>query len=83
VPQDEDVPAEKEIPEAYLNRAKCYLLFGEKKRAFQDLQSYISYKPLDPEIHILAGRLLFSIGAAEDAIKAYSNCPNIDKNSTE
>lgn len=55
-------------------------MFGEKKRAFQDLQSYTSYKLLDPEIHILAGRLLFSIGAAEDAIKAYSNCPNIDKN---
>jgi cytochrome c-type biogenesis protein CcmH/NrfG len=53
------------------------LLFGEKRRAFQDLQKYISYRPLDPEIHIMAGRLLFSIGAAEDAIKAYNNCTNI------
>lgn len=79
-PQDEDMQPEKQIPEAYLNRAKCYLLFGQKKRAFQDLQSYISYKPLDPEIHVLAGRLLFSIGAAEDAIRAYNNCPSIEKN---
>lgn len=65
------------MPEAYLHRAKCYLLFGEKRRAFQDLQKYISYRPLDPEIHIMAGRLLFSIGASEDAVKAYNNCTNI------
>lgn len=65
------------MPEAYLNRAKCYLLFGEKRRAFQDLQSYISYRPLDSEIHVVAGKLLFSIGAYEDAIKAYGHCPNI------
>ena len=68
------------MPEAYLNRAKCYLLFNEKRRAFQDLQNYISYRPLDSEIHIMAGKLLFSIGAYEDAIKAYGHCPNIDLN---
>ena len=70
---------DKEILEAYLNRAKCHLLFGDKKKAFQDLQTYISYKPLDSEIHTVAGRLLFSIGACEDAIKAYNYSPNIDK----
>jgi hypothetical protein len=29
----------------------------------------------------MAGRLLFSIGASEDAVKAYSNCTNIEGNS--
>jgi len=67
--------------DAYLNRAKCHLIFGEKKKAFQDLQTYISYKPLDSEIHTVAGRLLFSIGACDDAIKAYNYSPNIDKKS--
>lgn len=45
--EGQDYQKEKEILEAYLNRAKCHLLFGEKKKAFQDLQTYISYKPLD------------------------------------
>lgn len=45
------------------------------------MQTYISYKPLDSEIHSVAGRLLFSIGACDDAIKAYNYCPNIDKKS--
>lgn len=63
-PVDPDEPdREKEIPEIYLNRAKCYLLFGEKKKAFQDLQTYIAKKPLDGEVHAVAGRLLFSIGS--------------------
>ena len=71
---------EKDILEVYLNRAKCYLLFDEKKKAFQDLQTYISCKPLDNEIHTVAGKLLFSIGACEDAVKAYNYSPNVDKN---
>ena len=66
-----------------MNRAKCHLLFGEKKKAFQDLQTYISFKPLDSEIHTVAGKLLFSIGACEDAIKAYNYSPNIDKKSNK
>ena len=37
--------------------------------------------PSDPNIHMWAGNLLFSIGAFEDAIKAYSNISNINKNS--
>jgi regulator of sirC expression with transglutaminase-like and TPR domain len=47
----------------YLNRAKCYLIFGEKKKAFQDLQTFIAQKPMDSGIHMIAGKLLFSIGA--------------------
>ena len=61
--ENEDGEKEKEILEAFLNRAKCHLLFGEKKKAFQDLQTYIGFKPLDSEIHTVAGKLLFSIGA--------------------
>lgn len=62
--QDPDEPErDKEIPETYLNRAKCYLLFDEKKKAFQDLQTYIAKKPLDSEVHAVAGKLLFSIGS--------------------
>jgi hypothetical protein len=30
---------------------------------------------------MVAGKLLFSIGACEDAIKAYNYSPNLDKNS--
>ena len=54
---------------------------GKKTLNFQDLQTYISYKPLDSEIHTVAGKLLFSIGACDDAIKAYNYSPNIDKKS--
>lgn len=68
---------EKEILEVYLNRARCYLIFGEKKKAFQDLQTYIGQKPMDNSIHLIAGKLLFSIGAYEDAIKAFSYSPTI------
>jgi tetratricopeptide (TPR) repeat protein len=64
-----------------LNRAKCYLLFDEKKKAFQDLQTYIAKKPLDSEVHAVAGKLLFSIGSFEDAVKAYNYSPNIEKHS--
>jgi hypothetical protein len=35
---------------------------------------------MDSSIHLIAGKLLFSIGAYEDAIKAFSYSPNIDKN---
>lgn len=57
-------------------------MFGEKKKAFQDLQTYIAKKPLDGEVHAVAGKLLFSIGAFEDAVKAYNYSPNIDKHRT-
>ena len=68
------------IPEIYLNRAKCHLILGEVNQGFVDLQTYMSYRPSSPEIHIWAGHLLFYIGAAEDAAKAYSNISNINKN---
>jgi tetratricopeptide (TPR) repeat protein len=35
---------------------------------------------MDSSIHLIAGKLLFSIGAYEDAIKAFSYSPSIDKN---
>lgn len=35
---------------------------------------------MDSSIHLIAGKLLFSIGACEDAIKAFSYSPSIDKN---
>jgi len=57
------------------------LLFDEKKKAFQDLQTYIAKKPLDSEVHAVAGKLLFSIGSFEDAVKAYNYSPNIEKHS--
>lgn len=68
------------IPEIYLNRAKCLLLLGEVNSGFVDLQTYMSFRPSSPEIHIWAGHLLFYIGATEDAAKAYSNISNISKN---
>ena len=68
------------IPEAYLSRAKCMLLTGEVNTGFIDLQSYMSFRPSSPEIHIWAGHLLFFIGAYEDAAKAYSNINNVNKN---
>ena len=49
--------------------------------AFVDLQTYMTYRPSSPEIHIWAGHMLFSIGASEDAAKAYSNINSINKNS--
>lgn len=67
------------IPEIYLNRAKCQLLNGDINGGFVDLQTYMSFRPSSPEIHIWAGHLLFYIGA-EDAVKAYSNINNINKN---
>ena len=57
------------------------MLFDEKKKAFQDLQTYIAKKPLDSEVHAVAGKLLFSIGSFEDAVKAYNYSPNIEKHS--
>lgn len=68
------------IPEAYLSRAKCMLLTDEINTGFIDLQSYMTYRPSSPEIHVWAGHLLFFIRAYEDANKAYSNVNNINKN---
>jgi len=47
---------------------------------FIDLQSYMTYRPSSPDIHIWAGHLLFYIKAYEDANKAYSNINNVNKN---
>lgn len=68
------------LPESYLSRARCLVLTGEVNTGFIDLQSYMSFRPSSPEIHIWAGHLLFYIGAYEDAAKAYSNINNINKN---
>ncbi|EGR34644.1 hypothetical protein IMG5_005100 [Ichthyophthirius multifiliis] len=65
---------------AYLNRAKCFHLIGDRNSAFVDLQKFVNIKPQDPDIHLWAGNLLFNIGAYEDAIKAYSHVNNISKN---
>ena len=56
------------------------LLTDEINTGFIDLQSYMTYRPSSPEIHIWAGHLLFFIRAYEDANKAYSNVNNIHKN---
>ncbi len=40
----------------------------------------MSFRPSSPEIHLWAGHLLFYIEAYEDAVKAYSNINNINKN---
>jgi hypothetical protein len=32
-------------------------------------------------VHAVAGKLLFSIGSFEDAVKAYNYSPNIEKHS--
>jgi hypothetical protein len=55
-------------------------LTGEVNTGFNNLQSYMSFRPSSPEIHVWAGHLLFFIGAFEDAAKAYSNINNINKN---
>lgn len=64
---------------AYLNRAKCFHLVGDRNAAFIDLQKYIQIKPNDTDIHLWAGNLLFNIGAYEDAVKAYSHVANSPK----
>ena len=56
------------------------LLTDEINTGFIDLQSYMTYRPSSPEIHIWAGHLLFYIRAYEDANKAYSNVNNINRN---
>jgi tetratricopeptide (TPR) repeat protein len=76
IEQDKD----HHIPEALLNMAKCMLLTGEVNTGFNNLQSYMSFRPSSPEIHVWAGHLLFFIGAFEDAAKAYSNINNVNKN---
>ena len=76
IEQDKD----HHIPEALLNMAKCMLLSGEVNNGFNNLQSYMAFRPSSPEIHVWAGHLLFFIGAFEDAAKAYSNINNINKN---
>jgi tetratricopeptide (TPR) repeat protein len=76
IEQDKD----HHIPEALLNMAKCMLLTGEVNTGFNNLQSYMSFRPSSPEIHVWAGHLLFFIGAYEDAAKAYSNINNVSKN---
>lgn len=75
-----DAEIGQKIPEIYLNRAKSLLLIGEINSGFVDLQTYMSYRPSSPDIHIWAGHLLFFIGATEDAAKAYSNINNINQN---
>lgn len=56
------------------------LLTDEVNSGFIDLQSYMTYRPTSPDIHIWAGHLLFYIRAYEDANKAYSNINNVNKN---
>ncbi len=70
---------DKNFRPSYLERAKCYFTMGELKQVFLDIQSYISIKGNDPNIHLWAGNLLFSTGAYEDATRAYSNSENINK----
>ena len=55
-------------------------MLGDRTAAFNDLQTYISLKPKDPDIHLWAGNLLFLIGAYEHAIKTYSHSPDIKNN---
>ena len=68
---------DKHCAEAYLERGKCYFALGDLKMAFMDIQKYITERPNDPNIHLLAGNLLFNTGAIEDAAKAYSNSEDI------
>lgn len=70
----------KQYPELYLNRAKCHILLKDQKKAFNDLQEYVSCRMVSPDIHKWAAHFLFSIGAYDDAAKAYSNVNNISKN---
>jgi len=67
------------LANAYLNRAKCFHLVGEKSSAFLDLQKYSSMKQNDPKIHLWVGNLLFNIGEYPDAIKTYSYAIGEDK----
>jgi hypothetical protein len=39
------------------------------------MQKFLQLKPADVQIHVVAGNMLFHIGAYEDAVKAYSNIP--------
>ncbi|KRX04632.1 hypothetical protein PPERSA_04447 [Pseudocohnilembus persalinus] len=64
---------DENFAQAYLERCKDHHYLGDSNQAFADLQKYISLKPNDPEIHTMAGNLLFHCGALDDAIKAYSH----------
>ncbi|CAD8205734.1 unnamed protein product [Paramecium octaurelia] len=63
--------------EVYLNRAKVNTQLGNRTEAFEDLQTYISTKPTDPQIYLWAGNLLFHLGAHGTAIKTYSHSPDL------
>ena len=58
-------------------------MLGDRNSAFHDMQKYIQLKPSDNSVHVVAGNMLFHIGAYDDAIKAYSNVPITTKNSRE
>ena len=73
---------DKNFAEAYLERGKCYFAIGDLKMAFMDIQKYITERPNDPNIHLLAGNLLYNTGAIEDAAKAYSNSEDIANDET-
>ena len=70
----------KQYPEIYLNRAKCYILLANQKKALSDLQEYVSHRIIEPDIHHHAAEFLFNIGAYDDAAKAYSNISDIKRN---
>ena len=74
------ISLDENYSKAYLNRAKCFHLVGDKNSAFVDLQKYINIKPCDSDIHLWSGNLLFNIGAYDDAVKAYSHVNNVKQN---
>lgn len=71
------------LAEAYLNRAKVFQIMGDRNSAFYDMQKFIQLKPTESSVHVVAGNMLFHIGAYDDAVKTYSNVPITAKNARE
>ncbi|CAD8212992.1 unnamed protein product [Paramecium pentaurelia] len=70
---------DEKLVDAYLNRAKVFLLLGDRKNAYYDAQKYKECKQNDPQTDIILGNLFFQIGVYEDAIESYSKSISSEK----
>ena len=66
------------LQQGYIFRGKCAYLLGDNNLAFLDFQQLILNDPKNPMVQILAGNLLMTTGAYNDAIKAYENAETVE-----
>ncbi|CAK93981.1 unnamed protein product (macronuclear) [Paramecium tetraurelia] len=64
--------------DAYLCRAKVFLILKDTNRAFYDLQKF-QESCLNVQDQIMIGNLFYQMGAFEEAISSYSNMINSEK----